>query len=119
MGDVENGRGRAYLGRNIWEILVSFPQFCCKCKLLLKKKKRKRKSLINYTNGFPGGSVVKNPPASAGDAGSISWSGRFPGEGNGNPLQYSCLKNPMDRGEALQATVHGIAKETDRTYMTE
>ena len=41
--------------------------------------------------GFPGGSVVKNPPANAGDLGSISGSGRVPGEGNGNPFQYSCL----------------------------
>ena len=65
---------------------------------------------------FPGGSVVKNLPANARDMGSIPGLGRFPGEGNGNPLQYSCLKNPMDRGEAWQATVHGIAKETDRTY---
>ena len=48
--------------------------------------------------GFPGGSVVKNPPANVGDAGLIPVSGRFPGEGNGNPLQYSCLGNPMDRG---------------------
>ena len=51
--------------------------------------------------GFPGGSVVKNPPANAGDAGdsgSISESGRSPGEGNGNPFQYSCLGNVMDRG---------------------
>ena len=52
--------------------------------------------------GFPGGSVVKkNPPASAGatgDAGSNPGLGRSPGEGNGNPLQYSCLGNPMDRG---------------------
>ena len=46
----------------------------------------------------PGGSVVKNPPANAGDKGSIPGSGRFPGEGNGNPLQYSFLENPMDRG---------------------
>ena len=46
----------------------------------------------------PGGSVVKNPPANAGDTGSIPGSGRSPGEGNGNPLQYSCLENPMDRG---------------------
>ena len=44
--------------------------------------------------GFPGGSVVKNPPANAGDVGSIPGSGRSPGEGNGNPLQYSCLENP-------------------------
>ena len=51
--------------------------------------------------GFPCGSVVKNPPANAGDAGdadSIPGSGRSPGVGNGNPLQYSCLGNPMDRG---------------------
>jgi len=43
--------------------------------------------------------VVKNPPDNAGDTGSIPGSGRFPGRGNGNPLQYSCLENPMDRGD--------------------
>ena len=48
--------------------------------------------------GFPGGSVVKNLPANAGEADSIPWSGRSPGEGNGNPLQYSWLGNPMDTG---------------------
>jgi len=48
--------------------------------------------------GFPGGSVVKNLPANAGDKGSIPELGRFPGEGNGNPLQYSCLGNPIGRG---------------------
>ena len=56
--------------------------------------------------------VVKNPPANAGDAramGSIPGMGRFPGEGNGNPLQYSCLGNPMDRG-AWWATVIGVTK---------
>ena len=56
--------------------------------------------------------VVKNPPANEGDikvAGSIPESGRSPGGGHGNLLQYSCLENPMDRG-AGQATVHGIAK---------
>ena len=55
----------------------------------------------NGEDGLPGGTVVKNPPANAGDAGdagSIPGSGRSPGEGNGNPLQYSCLKNSMDRG---------------------
>ena len=52
-----------------------------------------------YKMGFPGGSVVKNPPSSAGDESSILGSGRSPGEGNGNPLQYSCLGNPMDRGD--------------------
>ena len=51
------------------------------------------------TLGFPCGSVVKNPPASAGDMGSIPGLGRSPGEENGNLLQYSCLGNPMDRGE--------------------
>ena len=58
--------------------------------------------------------MVKNPPANAGDAGSIPGSGRSPGEGNGNPLQYSCLGNSMDRG-AWQATVHEVAKESDTT----
>ena len=48
--------------------------------------------------GFPGGSAVKNLPANAEDAGSIPGLGRSPGEGNGNPLQYSCLENPTDRG---------------------
>ena len=52
---------------------------------------------------------VKNLPANAGDVGSIPGSGRSPGGGNGNPLQYSCLKNPSDRG-AWQATVHRAAK---------
>ena len=56
--------------------------------------------------GVPGGSVVKNPPANAGDQGSIPGLGRRPGGGNGNPLQYSCLENPMDEG-AWWATVHG------------
>ena len=51
---------------------------------------------VKALEGFPGGSVVKNPPASAGDMGSICGSGRPLGEGNGNPLQYSCLENLMD-----------------------
>ena len=59
--------------------------------------------------GFPGGSAVKNLPANAGDTGLIPGLGRSPGEGNGNPLQYFCLENSMDRG-AWQATVHGVAK---------
>ena len=56
-----------------------------------------------------GGSVVKNLPANAGDAGLIPGLGRPPGGGHGNPVQYSCLENPMDRG-AGQATVHGVTK---------
>ena len=59
---------------------------------------------------FLGGSVVKNVPASAGDPSSTSGSGRSPGGGHGNPLQYSCLENPMDRG-AWQAAVHEVEKE--------
>ena len=59
--------------------------------------------------GCPGGSVVKNPPANAGGAGLIPGLGRSPGGGHSNPLQYSCLKNPMDRG-AWQTTVHGVTE---------
>ena len=57
----------------------------------------------------PGVSVVKDLPANAGDVGSIPGLGRSPGEENGNPLQNSCLENPMDRGTG-GVTVHGIAK---------
>ena len=63
--------------------------------------------------GFPGDPAVKNPPANAGDPGLIPGLQRSPGEGNGNPLQYSCLENPMDRG-AWRATVHGAAKSQRR-----
>ena len=63
--------------------------------------------------GFPGGPVVKNLPAKAGDVDLIPGSGRSPGGGNGTPLQYSCLGNPLDRG-AWQATVHGVAKSQTR-----
>ena len=59
--------------------------------------------------GFPGSTVVKNLPADAGDTSSIPRSGRAPGEGNGNLLQYSCLKSSMDRG-TWWATVHGVTK---------
>ena len=59
--------------------------------------------------GFPGGSEGKESAYNVGDVGSIPGLGRYPGEGNGNPFQYSCLENSMDRG-AWQATVHGVAK---------
>ena len=66
-----------------------------------------------YTNpGSPDGSVVKNLSAKARDEGLIPGLGRSPGEGYGNPLQYSCLGHPMDRG-AWWAIVHGVAKESD------
>ena len=65
---------------------------------------------VSYKNlSFPGGSDGKESPCNAGDVGSISRSGRSPGEGNGNPLQYPCLGNPMNRG-ALRAVVHGVEK---------
>ena len=62
------------------------------------QQQQQQQNILTFIFGFPGGSVVKNPPANAGDAGSIPGSRGSPGEGNGNPLQYSCLGNPMDRG---------------------
>ena len=59
--------------------------------------------------GFPGASVLKNLPVNVGDVGSISGSGRSPGGRNGNPLQYSCLENPTDRG-AWWAIVHRVVR---------
>ena len=64
--------------------------------------------------GSPGGSVVNNLSAIAGNVGPIPGSERSPGEGNGNPLLYSCLGNPRDRG-AWKATIHGVAKESGMT----
>ena len=59
--------------------------------------------------GFPGGSDNKESACNVGDLGSVSGLGKSSGKGTGNPLQYSCLENPMDRG-TWQATVHGVAK---------
>ena len=69
------------------------------------------KYLVVSIMGFLGGSVVKNLPANTEDIGLILGSGKSPGEGNGNPCQYSCLGNPMDRG-IWQATIHGVTKES-------
>ena len=66
--------------------------------------------------GFPDGSGVKNLPDNSGDTGLILGSGKSPGEGNGNPVQYSCLENPMDRG-AWWPTVHGVTKESNTTKL--
>ena len=74
--------------------------------------------LINYTwnihimqlLGFPGGSVVENPPARAEGTGLIPGSGRSPGDRNGNPLQYSCLENLMDKGAWWPTAAHGVTK---------
>ena len=65
------------------------------------------------STSFPGGSDGQESACNAGDTGSIPGSGRSPGGGNGNSLQYSCLENPMDRG-AWRATVHGVAKSQTR-----
>ena len=65
--------------------------------------------------GLPGGSEGKESACSAGDLGSIPGRGRSPEEGNGNPLQYSCLENSMDRG-AWWATVHGVAEQLTHTH---
>ena len=71
----------------------------------------KSRGLLDCKKGFPGGSVVKNLPADAGDSGSIPGSERSTGEGNSNPLQHPCLGNPMDRGTFL-AIVHEVTKES-------
>ena len=70
--------------------------------------------LYTWNWGFTGGSVIRSLPTSAGDVGPIPGWGRTPGEGNGNPLHYSCLENPMDRAD-WRAAVHGSAKEVDTT----
>ena len=67
---------------------------------------------LNSFGAFPGGSDGKESASSAGDLGSVPGLGRSSGEGNGNPLQYSCLQNSMDRG-AWQGTVHGVAKVSE------
>ena len=71
--------------------------------------KKKKKILSLWHSQLPGDAVVKNLYANAGDAGSVPGWGRSPGEGNGNPLQYSCQENSMDRGVSW-ATVHGVAR---------
>ena len=87
--------------------LLQNPKNTLLVRILSKKKKKRILSFIPL--GFPGGSVGKESACNAGDPVSISGLGRSPGEGNGNPLQYSCLENLMDRG-AGQATVCRIVK---------
>ena len=66
------------------------------------------------TQSFPGGSVVKNPPANAGDLGLIPGSGRVPGEGSSHSSKYSCLESPIHKG-AQRTAIHGVTKELDMT----
>ena len=93
----------------VWEFTVVLPR---KHQFLMTVEQAEQRAFLVVL-------VVKNPPANSGDItdpGSIPRSGRCLEEGNGNPLQYSCLENPMDRG-AWQATVHGVA-ESDMTEAT-
>ena len=77
--------------------------------VLIIKYEKQESFVINSLQGIPWRSGGLGLPANSGKAGSIPGSGRYPREGNGNPLQYSCLENPMNRG-AWRATVHGIEK---------
>ena len=74
---------------------------------------------VRVTRGFPGGTVVKNPPADAGDPGLIPGSGRSPGRENGKPLQYSCLENPMDRGDWRGHKDSDMTKQLSTHTLTE
>ena len=83
------------------------------------------RAMMLSDEGFPGGTVAKNPPASAEDSGDRAWIhvlGRSPRIGNGNPLQYSCLENPMDRGAwypvAWGATAHGVTKSQSQLSLS-
>ena len=95
------------LSSNIYSNVFTIWCHCCE------------KIFFEHAHGFPGVLVIKNPPANAGDAGdvgSIPGSGRSLGEGNGNPLQYSCQENPKDHGD-WWAIAHRVAKsQTDHTY---
>ena len=105
-------------GKGLWKNKDSLLMAVVKIFLASEQKKPLRvqlwaKMCQQYTDtyqrvGFPGGSEDKASTCNAGDPGLIPGLGRSPGEGNGNPLQYSCLENPVDRG-AWQATVHGVA----------
>ena len=94
---------------NIWQRLDLNPGLRLPSFQLMLQRQLYISSCNLGPKGFPGGTVVKNPPASAGDMGSIPGLGRSPGIRNGNPLQYSYLENSMDRG-AWQATVHNVKK---------
>ena len=88
-------------------VAISFSLISALCSL-----EAKIRMVTEVTRGFPGGAAAKNPPAKARDsrdAGSIPGSGNPSGEGNGNPLQYSCLENSMARS-LVRATVHGVAE---------
>ena len=100
-------------GRATFIIIPQFPLSIKSCGITRGKEQRKVTFTHTYhVPGFPGGSVVKNLPANAGDTGGIPVLGRSPREGNGNLLQYSYLENHVDRGDR-RATVHGVTEELD------
>ena len=86
-----------------------YRNFCESLMVEIEKNERINKHYANVYMDFPGGSEVKASACNAGELGSIPGLGRSPGERNGNPLQYACLENPMDRG-AWRATVHRVSK---------
>ena len=96
--------GVVRIGCNIGQVSSTIAYVCMHAQSLNPKP---------YSAGFPGGSEVKASACNVGDPGLIPGSGRSPGKGNGNPLQYSCLENPME-GEAWWATIHGVAKSQIR-----
>ena len=97
----------------LWTVTKSHRMFITHILFLLTFLKLFLKLILYIYMGFPGGSEVKASACNAGDLGSIPGLGRSPGEGNGNPLQYSCLENPMDGG-AWWATIHRVAKSRTR-----
>ena len=116
-GPLNKSPGMQAVTRLPWEaVYSSFPERLLEKSDLFKvyKLMGTRELSGSTYKPFPGGSDGKESACNAGDLGLIPGWGRSPGEGNGYPLQYSCLENPIDRG-AWQATVHGVTKETDMT----
>ena len=84
--------------RELWELVMDREAWCAVIHSVAKNRTRlSDRTELNDEIGFPGDSLVRNPPVNVGDTSSISGSGRSPREGNGTPLQYSCLQNPMDK----------------------
>ena len=99
---------------DVAELYQCTPAFAVVESISLNPHRHSKTNILTYTMGFfPCGSEIKTSASNVGDPRSIPGSGRSPGEGNGNPLQYSCLENPMDGG-AWWATVHGVAKSWTR-----